>query len=273
MRSERESQALQIAVPFAQRRRFFCSLLLRLCSSWAKSSGPKRHFSFSAISRKIWLRRSPRADEMNSLVLPDSTTQPHARGSPTPTPPQPSRPRGLTGATLAQPRHRDWLRFYRQLLKLQMSAHCLRVFRLACAIKADYEVHGDRGLTAHWDFPDRSKLILLANLGTDSLSGLTPPASQIIYASEEVNADALEQGTLPAWSVVWFLEIMKPRSHIPRRDLSPAAQSRLYFRSGHGDRSLPFRTRHQSLLHFSVLKGSSRKHARIRHRGSQLVKS
>jgi hypothetical protein len=55
-------------------------------------------------------------------------------------------------------------------------------------------------------FPDRSKLILLANLGTVPLSGLTPPASEIIYSSEEVSADALRRGTLPAWSVVWFLE-------------------------------------------------------------------
>jgi hypothetical protein len=67
-------------------------------------------------------------------------------------------------------------------------------------------MHGHHGLSVNWRFPDRSKLTLLANLGTVSLSELTPPAAQMIYASEKVSADTLQQGTLPAWSVVWFLE-------------------------------------------------------------------
>ena len=59
---------------------------------------------------------------------------------------------------------------------------------------------------ACWKFPDDSELILMANLGADSLSGLTPPASQVIYVSEEVSASTLREGTLPPWSVVWFLQ-------------------------------------------------------------------
>ena len=106
---------------------------------------------------------------------------------------------------VVQPRYRDWLRFYRELLKLRCR-HVTPRLSAACAVKSDYKVHGDRGLTVHWVFPDRSKLILLANLGTVPLSGLTPPASEIIYSSEEVSADALRRGTLPAWSVAWFLE-------------------------------------------------------------------
>ena len=106
---------------------------------------------------------------------------------------------------VVQPRYRDWLRFYRELVKLRCR-HVTPRLSAACAVKSDYKVHGDRGLTVHWVFPDRSKLILLANLGTVPLSGLTPPASEIIYSSEEVSADALRRGTLPAWSVVWFLE-------------------------------------------------------------------
>ena len=67
-------------------------------------------------------------------------------------------------------------------------------------------VHSDRALTAEWHFSDRSKLTLRANLGTHPLVGLTPPAGQIIYASEGVNADTLQRGTLPPWSVAWFLK-------------------------------------------------------------------
>jgi hypothetical protein len=46
----------------------------------------------------------------------------------------------------------------------------------------------------------------MANLGNESLAGLTPPSSQVIYASEELDANALRQGTLPPWSVAWFVE-------------------------------------------------------------------
>jgi 1,4-alpha-glucan branching enzyme len=106
---------------------------------------------------------------------------------------------------LAQPVHRDWLRFYGQLLRLR----CQRIVpRLsdACAITARYEVHGNSGLTVHWSLADGSKLDLMANLGPASLAGLTPPTSHLIYASENVNEDALKQGILSAWSVAWFLK-------------------------------------------------------------------
>ncbi len=106
---------------------------------------------------------------------------------------------------LARPHHRDWLSFYRQLLHLRCK-HIVSRLVDGCAIGAHYEVHGDRGLNAHWDFPDGSKLDLLANLGSVSLSGLTPPQSQLIYASEEGGGDALARGTMPAWCVAWFLK-------------------------------------------------------------------
>jgi malto-oligosyltrehalose trehalohydrolase len=107
---------------------------------------------------------------------------------------------------LAQPRHQEWLTFYRELLKLR-SQHIVSRLSGACAIKAGYEVHEDRGgLSAHWQFPDRSKLTLLANLAAHPLSGITVPSAQMIYASAEVNDDVLQKGTLPPWSVVWFLQ-------------------------------------------------------------------
>ncbi len=106
---------------------------------------------------------------------------------------------------LAQPHHRKWLHFYRQLLRLRCQ-HLVPRISNACSIKAHYGVHENRGLSAHWEFPDGSKLTLLANLGTASLSGLTAPACQPIFASEEVNDNALQSGALPAWSVVWFME-------------------------------------------------------------------
>ena len=111
----------------------------------------------------------------------------------------------LNWSEIDQPSHRDWLHFYRRLLKLRCQ-HIVNRLSSGCAINADYEIHADRGIIADWKFPDQSQLILMANIGSDSLSGLTSPASQVIFASEEVTTDDLKQGALPPWSVVWFLE-------------------------------------------------------------------
>ena len=105
---------------------------------------------------------------------------------------------------LAQPLHHDWLSFYRRLLKLRCQ-HIVCHLTEACAIQAHYEALEDRGISAHWDFPDGAKLDLMANLSEDSLAALPAPTSQLIYASEEVSEDAVKRGTLPAWSVAWFL--------------------------------------------------------------------
>jgi maltooligosyltrehalose trehalohydrolase len=111
----------------------------------------------------------------------------------------------LVWSAIAEPNHQDWLGFYRHLLQLR-SRHIASRLSPACAINADYEIHGNRGLAASWKFPDRSKLILMVNLGADPLSGLTLPASSLIYASEELSPNAMNRGTLPPWSVFWFLE-------------------------------------------------------------------
>jgi len=111
----------------------------------------------------------------------------------------------LNWTAVSQLRPGDWLSFYRQLLKLR-SESLVPHLSNACRIESDYEVHGDRGLSARWKFADNSKLTLLANLGPAPLSGFQSSASQILYASEEVRADLLKQETLPAWSVVWSLE-------------------------------------------------------------------
>lgn len=106
---------------------------------------------------------------------------------------------------LAQTRHQEWSNFYRRLLKLR-SQYVISRFSEACALNADYGLHGDRGLTARWEISGGAKLTLLANLGPAAISGLTAPNGQMIFATAGVSDAALNQGTLPAWSVAWFLE-------------------------------------------------------------------
>jgi len=105
---------------------------------------------------------------------------------------------------LTRLRHQEWLSLYRKLLKLR-SEHIVPLLQAGCP-RANYKVHGDSGLTSHWEFPDRSQITLLANLGASAVSGATLPIGEMIYASEEVTDSALRQGRLPAWSVAWFLE-------------------------------------------------------------------
>lgn len=107
-----------------------------------------------------------------------------------------------------QPAHGEWLSFYRELLALR-SMHIVPRLSGGCAVKADYKIHGDCGLTAHWNFADHSKLTLLVNLGSSSLphfSTAVPDTSQIIYASERFKFDNPNRETLPPWSVLYFLE-------------------------------------------------------------------
>jgi len=111
----------------------------------------------------------------------------------------------LNWTEIDQPRHRECLRFYRNLLKLRCR-HIVPLLSAGCVVSSAYEIQGARGLTAHWKFPDRSTLLLVSNLGTDSLCGITFPVSPVIYASEEVTADNLKLGKLPPCSLVWFLE-------------------------------------------------------------------
>jgi maltooligosyltrehalose trehalohydrolase len=111
----------------------------------------------------------------------------------------------LDWGSIDQPRHREWLAFYRQLLQLRRQ-HIVPRLPHGCGFQSDYKIHQDCGLIAQWKFPDRSKLILVANLGTTALSGITIPSPKIIYAGEDVNSEILKQGTLPPWSVVWSLE-------------------------------------------------------------------
>ena len=71
---------------------------------------------------------------------------------------------------LEQPAHQDWLRFYRQLLKLRKE-HILPRLSSACKIEARYTAREDLGLTAEWKFGDGAKLTLLANFSGVSLVG------------------------------------------------------------------------------------------------------
>ena len=140
-------------------------------------------------------------------------------------------------------------------------------------MKASYEIHGDCGLTARLGVSDGCKLRCWRILAPIRFPAAAVPRFAVIYVSERRDCGFLKQGTLPPWSVVWSLRIMKRRSRIPLATYR--LQLNRDFTFAQATAIVPYLsdTRHQPLLYLSLPKGPSRQHARLRHRGSQLVQS
>jgi len=111
----------------------------------------------------------------------------------------------LDWAAIGQAQHQQWLVFYHRLLKLRRELIAPHL-SAACRIRGEAQVHGDRGLTVEWGFPDGSKLTLLGNLGENDLEIPPPATSSLIYSSHQNGIEMLTRGCLPAWSVLWFLK-------------------------------------------------------------------
>lgn len=107
---------------------------------------------------------------------------------------------------IEEPAHREWLDFYRELLRLRREYIVPRL-TAACRLHSEFAVHGDRALTACWRFSDQVELRLSANLGPQEVQvPVLRAPTEIIYSSPGITLDQLRQGTLPAWSAVWCLQ-------------------------------------------------------------------
>jgi maltooligosyltrehalose trehalohydrolase len=105
-----------------------------------------------------------------------------------------------------QGEHAHWLAFVRNLLQLRHERITPRL--------ADIRDHagegsafGDTGVRVAWNLGDGSRLTLVANLG----AGGTPcevaaPKGEVLFQIVPGLAENLATGTLPGWSVIWFLE-------------------------------------------------------------------
>jgi maltooligosyltrehalose trehalohydrolase len=99
--------------------------------------------------------------------------------------------------------HAGWLRFYRDLLALRQSTIVPHLRGIAGG-RSRFAICDDNGLAVEWELGDGSRLKLLANLSDDSLMAARPEG-QMIYTNVASVAATLEQGTMPPWSVAWFL--------------------------------------------------------------------
>jgi malto-oligosyltrehalose trehalohydrolase len=103
-----------------------------------------------------------------------------------------------------KPPHLAYLARTRELLRLRRQWIAPRLAGMEGG--ARFEIHDPGALSATWKLGDRSRLSLLANL-CDSPSGPLPvPAGEAIYRGDIGATPERREGTLPPWSVVWFLD-------------------------------------------------------------------
>jgi 1,4-alpha-glucan branching enzyme/maltooligosyltrehalose trehalohydrolase len=98
-----------------------------------------------------------------------------------------------------------WWGFYEGLLRLR---HRFVVPRLA-GMPGDssrYYLIGKRALLVEWRLNDGSLLRLVANAGDEALSAIAEIRGTVFYESETGLASRLRHGSVPPWSVAWFLE-------------------------------------------------------------------
>jgi 1,4-alpha-glucan branching enzyme len=106
---------------------------------------------------------------------------------------------------MEQPKHREWLDFYRRLLK-QRQKYVVPAISGEYSLKATCENYGDHCFCTRWELRGGLHLTLLANLGGEEVDGITAPSGQLICSTNETGSAPLKLGVLPAWSVMWFIE-------------------------------------------------------------------
>jgi malto-oligosyltrehalose trehalohydrolase len=106
--------------------------------------------------------------------------------------------------SLAKPPHAACLARTRELLRLRRQWIAPRLAGMGGG--ARFSIHDPTALTVSWKLGDGSRLSLLANLGGSPSGPLPMPAGEAIYRSETLAMHELRDGTLPPWSVAWFLD-------------------------------------------------------------------
>lgn len=98
-----------------------------------------------------------------------------------------------------------WRSFYRGLLHLR---HRFVVPLLANlpGHGSRYYLIGKRALLVEWRLGDGSMLRLVANADEKTLSAIPEVRGTVFYESEPGLASRLRHGSIPPWSVAWFLE-------------------------------------------------------------------
>ena len=98
-----------------------------------------------------------------------------------------------------QPPHRDWLAWYKRVLRLRAREIAPRLAGMPDHA-GEWRPLGARALQATWRLGDGSRLVLLANFGVDALALTEPPPGRLLFATGEAPG-----AVLPAPSTAFYL--------------------------------------------------------------------
>ncbi len=108
--------------------------------------------------------------------------------------------------SLEQERHCDWLKFYRDLLKVRSERVVPRINDIAPG-RAEFEVIDRLGLYVRWPFKKSGSLQLFANFDHQPLGLSRKPEGELLYAT--TYTQDMEWKEIPPLTAAWFLSCMK----------------------------------------------------------------
>jgi maltooligosyltrehalose trehalohydrolase len=110
----------------------------------------------------------------------------------------------LDWKSLDEPSHQSWLGFYHDLLALRRNT-IVPHLRNISGRYSTFTVGQSNSLAVDWKLANKVTLRLIANLGSNSVTPPAAPAGRLIYSTVEDIPEKLNNGTMPPWSVAWFL--------------------------------------------------------------------
>jgi maltooligosyltrehalose trehalohydrolase len=108
----------------------------------------------------------------------------------------------LDWASLENPRHVEFLTFYKDLLAIRRRR---LVPHFAHARGLKYELLGEGALIASWRLGDGGELALRLNLSENAVRA-APPEGELLCCEPRSASDATQAGQLPAVSAAWYLK-------------------------------------------------------------------
>jgi maltooligosyltrehalose trehalohydrolase len=96
--------------------------------------------------------------------------------------------------------HREWLKFYRELLAYRRTAIVPRIDDIGVG-RCEYRLIGSHAIYVSWPFVQGGGFELVANLGSTSVELMKSPRGQLLYAT----AGSQELAQVLPFSAAWFL--------------------------------------------------------------------
>jgi len=112
----------------------------------------------------------------------------------------------LDWSSMQSASHFNWLSFYRELLECRRR-EILPLIKDILPGASKFETLGARAVSVVWAVKGGRKLSMIANLDNAGLNKAKPLRGTPLYTTVEGSTDLLRAGSVPPWSVSWFLAL------------------------------------------------------------------